>query len=90
MPIIPAVSAFNIPILDLVTGAGGAVHVAFSGSWTLGGSGAVAVPEPGMMALFGAGALVPVWRRRARARCWWGRGREAGARQRLYFRTNPV
>jgi len=61
------VGAYNIPILDSITGAlVGLYTMVFSGSWSFGGNanGATEVPEPGMLALFGAGALVPIWRRR--------------------------
>jgi hypothetical protein len=65
------VSAFNVPILDSVTGAlAGLYTMTFSGSWGFGGSaggsggGATQVPEPSMLALFAAGVMVPVFRRR--------------------------
>jgi hypothetical protein len=61
------VSAFNIPILNSITGAlAGLYSIMFSGNWTLGAGagGATPVPEPSMMGLFGAGILVPVLRRR--------------------------
>ena len=69
------VSAFNIPILDSLTGAlDGLYTLTFSGTWSFGGlasgGGSItAVPEPGMLAMFAGATLVPVWRRRqARAR----------------------
>ena len=64
------VSAFNIPILDSITGAlDGLYTLTFSGTWsfggpTTGGTNITAVPEPGMLAMFAGATLVPVLRRR--------------------------